>query len=304
MILIIAPEDDLHAVVVGQRLRDRGVPFTIWNTTWFPWRHRVTWSPLETHISCTNDLPLEQIAHVWWRRYRGPTLSPTLADEAVKRFCAGEASELLRGMFSSGIAITNDPHAEWRADSKILQLTIARSLGLTIPRTIVSNNREAIHHFLKAVGTAVLKPLLCDYPHSIETRACALEDFVDETTTRLAPTMVQERVPCAADIRVCVIGNRVFAAELISADENRIDWRLTASGWRPHTLPGNLEDKLRRMVDVLDLEMGSYDLRLTPEGEYVFFELNPNGQFLFLEVDADLPISQTVADYLAFGRDL
>jgi hypothetical protein len=45
--------------------------------------------------------------------------------------------------------------------------------------------------------------------------------------------------------------------------------------------------------------MASVDLRLTPNGEYVFFEVNPSGQFLFLEIDTGLPISAAVASYLA-----
>ena len=40
-------------------------------------------------------------------------------------------------------------------------------------------------------------------------------------------------------------------------------------------------------------------LRRTPNGDYVFFEVNPAGQWHFVEQRTGLPISQAVADYLA-----
>ena len=41
---------------------------------------------------------------------------------------------------------------------------------------------------------------------------------------------------------------------------------------------------LRGVMRRLGLAFGAFDLRLTPEGEYVFLEVNPSGQFLFLEL--------------------
>jgi glutathione synthase/RimK-type ligase-like ATP-grasp enzyme len=53
----------------------------------------------------------------------------------------------------------------------------------------------------------------------------------------------------------------------------------------------------------LGLEYGAIDLRLTPDGEYVFFEVNPAGQFLFVEHACGLPISAALAARLAAGRE-
>jgi len=37
---------------------------------------------------------------------------------------------------------------------------------------------------------------------------------------------------------------------------------------------------------------------VTPQGEYIFLEINPNGQWLWIEELANLPISQALADLL------
>jgi hypothetical protein len=37
---------------------------------------------------------------------------------------------------------------------------------------------------------------------------------------------------------------------------------------------------------------------LTPDGEFVFLELNPNGQWLWLEEELGLPLVASMADLL------
>ena len=306
MILIIAPEDDFHAIVVSERLQDLGHECQIWNTTWFPWKDRISWTPGQ-HATCKgfDTISFKDVSRIWWRRYRYPTPSPQLTDPHVKRFCDSEAHAFLHGLLSEGIPVTNNPSAERRADSKVIQLRLAHQLGLQIPRTIISNENEAIIKFLTSVPRAICKTLVCDYPHGIETRICTFEDFLDPENVALAPTIVQELVPCAADIRVCIVGERIFAGELVRphASEEDVDWRMTASGWRPHKLPTNVGRLLRAMLNEFRLEMGSFDLRYTPDERYVFFELNPSGQFLFLEIDAGLRISEAVAETLSNRKD-
>ena len=46
------------------------------------------------------------------------------------------------------------------------------------------------------------------------------------------------------------------------------------------------------------LNYGAFDLILTPNGRYIFLEINPVGEFYWLEKHAGLPISQAIADIL------
>jgi len=46
------------------------------------------------------------------------------------------------------------------------------------------------------------------------------------------------------------------------------------------------------------INFASLDMILTPEGEFVFLELNPNGQWYWLEVELGLPLVQSLADLL------
>jgi glutathione synthase/RimK-type ligase-like ATP-grasp enzyme len=51
-------------------------------------------------------------------------------------------------------------------------------------------------------------------------------------------------------------------------------------------------------MDRLGLVYGAIDMRLTPEGEYVFLEINPTGQWLFIEAATGQPIAAAFADLL------
>ena len=301
MILVVAPEDDLHACVVRERLVARGVDCMIWDSARFPWRDRVSWTPGDDAAVRLGEteIALSDVTRIWWRRSRPPTINPVVEDAQVRRFCAGEARELVRGIMLAGVPVTNDPAAEQRAGSKILQLTIAARVGLPVPPTVVSNDHDRLRAFLVAHPRSVIKTLRCDYVTSIPTRVMREQDLSDPTAVSLAPVIVQALVDCEADVRVCIFGEQIFAAAMRRPDRNEnVDWRLTASGWEPLELPTVVSQRLRKALDELGLETGSFDLRLTSDGTFVFLEVNPSGQFLFLEVDAGLPVSEAMAAHL------
>lgn len=299
-ILIIAPEDDLHADVVTQRVQRAGHNCITWNTTWFPWKNSVSWdSNGRSHFRVLGcEFALDEISAIWWRRYRPATISPMIIDSHVKQFCSSESSALLQGIFYHSEKVINSPMRERAASLKQAQLVAATRHGIRIPRTIISNDGAAIRRFVQSEKATICKTLICDYPHSVPTRVCSVDDFANDEEVALAPIIVQELVPCALDIRVCIVGDQIFCAELWRKNREEVDWRMTPSGWKPHLMPKDLMDQLQTLVRYFGLDMASIDLRLTPEGDYYFFEINPSGQFLFLEIDAGLPVSDAVASLL------
>ena len=212
-----------------------------------------------------------------------------------------ESRDALRGVLAAtDIRVTNDVDAERRAGSKMLQLVTAKKVGLVIPETIVSNDRRACLEFLVRHPRAIIKPLQANYVRLVETRQCDESYFEDEFKTSICPATVQELIVCVADVRVTVIGEQVFAAALFRKDANdRVDWRTQPGKWTAHELPLQIKERLIQFMKCMQLDSGSLDFRLTPEGDYVFLEVNPSGQFLFLEVDAGLPVSEAFAAFLA-----
>ena len=69
--------------------------------------------------------------------------------------------------------------------------------------------------------------------------------------------------------------------------------------YAPHELPEPLRQRLFGLMRTMCLTYGAVDLRLTPEGDYVFLEINPAGQFLYIELATGQPIAAELARQLA-----
>ena len=107
----------------------------------------------------------------------------------------------------------------------------------------------------------------------------------------------------SSDIRVTVVGDEVFAAEILSQnrESSRVDWRATDDRnleHRVHELPSTLIRRCRRLVSHLGISFGAIDFALKKDGTYVFFEINPNGEWLWIEDLLKMPISDRIAAWL------
>jgi glutathione synthase/RimK-type ligase-like ATP-grasp enzyme len=122
---------------------------------------------------------------------------------------------------------------------------------------------------------------------------------------RWAPVIFQRYIEAEADIRVTVIGDELFAAAAdVRCAGYPTDVRLNLdAAYVPHQLPESIGAQLRRMVNELGLRYGAIDLRLTPDGRYVFLEINPAGQFLYIEQATGQKIAAALAALLASSEN-
>jgi glutathione synthase/RimK-type ligase-like ATP-grasp enzyme len=130
------------------------------------------------------------------------------------------------------------------------------------------------------------------------------EDLADLSGLSLCPATFQERLAKSLEIRVTVVGQHVMSAALDSKASARAahDWRRDGlrmlQDWRPYQLPGEVEEKILRLMDYFSLNYGAIDIILTPDDRHVFLELNPCGEFFWLERTPGLPISEAIASVL------
>jgi glutathione synthase/RimK-type ligase-like ATP-grasp enzyme len=59
-----------------------------------------------------------------------------------------------------------------------------------------------------------------------------------------------------------------------------------------------VQERCVRLIERLELCYGAIDMILTPDGRYVFLEINPSGQYLWIEMETGLPISAAICDLL------
>jgi glutathione synthase/RimK-type ligase-like ATP-grasp enzyme len=194
------------------------------------------------------------------------------------------------------------------------QLALARSVGLAVPKTITSNDPDRVRSFAAECGGAVVAKLLHSSVSMRQTangrrgyppRLLGEHELGDELErVRLCPQLFQEPIAKRSELRVTVVGSRVFAAAIDShdRDDESLDWGddpQRIASFHACELPDPVARSILALLDRLGLEFATIDLIVTPEHRHVFLELNPISYFGFVERAAKLPISDAIADLLA-----
>ena len=120
---------------------------------------------------------------------------------------------------------------------------------------------------------------------------------------RLAPCQFQKYIPKRVELRVTVVGDVFFVAELDTQKSTRsaLDWRrydFVNVKYRKSVLPPYVEELLRKLMKDLGLSFGCIDLIVTPDDEYVFLEVNQCGQWYWIEEMTGLPILEAMVNRL------
>lgn len=195
--------------------------------------------------------------------------------------------------------VINRPSAAASNNSKPYQAMLIESLGFATPDTLITTDPEAAHQFLLHHGSVVYK--------SISGVRSIVARFRDADQSRLAdvrwcPTQFQEFIK-GQDFRVHVIGNDVFACEMISeADDYRYAARSGLSvEIRRAVLPTDIINRCRTLAAGLRLPVVGIDLRRTAEGRWYCFEVNPSPGFSYYEQATDQPLAFSIARLLLQG---
>ena len=126
-----------------------------------------------------------------------------------------------------------------------------------------------------------------NFLRSIYTTLLREQDLALLDSIRLAPGFFQEYIPKRVELRVTVIGDEIFTAELHSQvhEQTRYDWRHyeVEVPMDEHHLPVEIAEHCLALTKAYGLHFSTSDLIVTPEGRYVFLEMNPNGQFLWVQ---------------------
>lgn len=240
----------------------------------------------------------------WWRRVRPFSVDPLLVAGEMRAFAESETSQAIGGMLDSlPCRWVNPRAADEAAHRKPYQWTVAQRLGILVPRTLVTSDPEQARRFIaeSASKRVVYKPFLASTPSWRETRVIGPADLERLQLLRLAPVIFQEYID-GADLRVSIVGEQVFAAEIDARGTTYpYDMRMVIgeAQMRATELARPLRNSLLALMQELGLDYGAIDLRAADDGRVFFLEVNPAGQWLFVEQRTGLPISQAVAQFLA-----
>lgn len=320
-ILILADESDESVQMVTKHLYDKSIDFAVFNTKRFPLE--IGLSVVLDNNQLTGKIVLSDrtiltsdVGVIWNRRIHRPIIDSDISNQLIHDWTEEESYFALESFLS----LMKDcpwmnpvfPEEKMRYN-KLIQMSIAKQVGLEIPASIVSNMPSLVKDFYDSNGATVLKPLKIGFVHNPDGNQHILyttyvpKDLFYENMDKISicPVFFQEKLEKEIELRIVVVGEKVFACAIDSQsnDVTAIDWRkqIFLDSYLPHAkfnLPDEVSAKCVDLTKRLGLLSGSIDMILTPDGRYVFLEINQNGQWGWLEVLTGLPISEAIAELL------
>lgn len=326
-VLVLAGDDDLHADGVFDRLRQLGVRVERIDPEgdWAPrdgLSLRVGADGVAGAIRLgSRSLELGEIGAVFCRSwsFRRPAESEPFHEHLRAHEMRAGLAGLMRCLRSR--FWINEPWLEEPVDSKMFQAMEAIRFGLPIPETLATTDPdEAVDFHRRMSGRVVIKQLsevsLVDAAGGADGAPIVHGFFTEPVPEevlrsaaaeiRNAPCLLQERVEKAADLRITVVGDRIFGHRIRSQDDPaaREDFRRGLG--LPHStceLAAPIADRLRAMLRSWGIHFAACDFVERLDGEVVFLEANVTGNWLWLEGPGEFPIVDSIVADLAAAAE-
>ena len=181
--------------------------------------------------------------------------------------------------------------------SKPYQAARIERVGFATPDTLITNDPDAVLAFLGHHRRVIYK--------SLSGVRSIVSELDDQSLARLAnisccPVQFQELV-VGVDIRVHVVGDEIFASEILST---AIDYRYASrdacgrTELRTTTVDDVVAERCFTLANLLELPVCGIDLRITDDGSVYCFEVNPSPGFSYYEANTGQPIAKAIARYL------
>ncbi|MBV8695588.1 MAG: ATP-grasp ribosomal peptide maturase [Ktedonobacteraceae bacterium] len=318
-VLVLTQQLDAHADLVIHELNRRNVPVMRFDTADFPQRatliaHTRNGKWEGTLLTQSHSLELEHIASIWYRRPAPFELDPALPPSG-QQFASAEARMAIGGLLRSAHCLwVNHPEKIVSADYKPWQLQVASDCGLDIPASLLTNEPTEVFAFFEQCRSHMIYKTLSGgliisesgEAVSIYTSRVTLDDLrMESERVRSTACLFQELVPKKVELRITIVGNRVFSAEISYRDPDQaaLDWRTAYQNlqYRVYDLPEEIRRKCLAFMKQLGLLFAALDIIVTPDDRYIFVEANACGQWSWIQNATGLPICETLVDLLV-GR--
>lgn len=300
-VLILSSMYDFSTDLVVQRLENNGDAFIRLNKEQLS-DYEIFFDPINTILRVKGeyvDVETSNVKSVWFRQPVFLRNTPGRSIDINEQLSLSQWNAFLRGLMVFDKAYwMNWPQATYAAESKPYQLMIAKKIGFSVPQTIISNSLgfdrlPSKNFIIKSMDTVLLKEN--DDCYFTYTSKANPEDFTLDKTKQ-APITFQEYIEDKLDIRVTIVGSKVYAVA-IKSNGNAIsdDWRTLKKEDLEYVdieLPVRIKKLCIEYVKLLGLNYGAIDFIKTKD-EYIFIEINPTGEWGWLsndkrEIDYDI----------------
>jgi glutathione synthase/RimK-type ligase-like ATP-grasp enzyme len=322
-LLILTSQSDRHADAVIKELADRrcGVDVIRINTDRLSTSldYKFHWTDngeLQSQLLTALDsgVTAKNVRVVWYRKPEDSPPHPALTDPIAQNCSVLEYREFLRsfaGLFPEAKWV-NDYWQMQRYSIKTTQFQVAKKARLAVPETLMTNRLCEVRALADRHPEIIHKPMAFrhfrwgdDY-YFCFTHLLTKDELssLTDADVQYAPAVYQQRIHKARELRVTVVGERVFGCEIKTQPETlqAVDSRMDAwAGELPYAavdVPLELQRQLVEVLRLMGLNFGTFDLIQDASGTYYFLEVNPNGQYYRFELKTGLPITSAMVDLI------
>lgn len=179
-------------------------------------------------------------------------------------------------------------------------LLIAQKYGLTIPKFIITNNLDNLdsENYISKPLSEATHFLTKNFVYTMYTKK------IRSIKEKFLPSLFQENIQKKYEIRSFFIENTFFSMAIFSQNDKQtqVDFRKynfnKPNRNIPYKLPTEIEDKLKKLMNELQLKTGSIDIIKGNDGEYYFLEVNPVGQFGMTSKPCNYNIEKVISNIL------
>jgi Glutathione synthase/Ribosomal protein S6 modification enzyme (glutaminyl transferase) len=310
MILCITHSRDFYNIdIFFEYLKSKNIPYFRLNSNKINNNQKISISEngFELTDESRNTVHSEEITAVWHRKSWRIDI-PEELDESFRKIFLKEYSTLRYNVFTAleNVPWINPFENENKIDgNKMLQLNIAQKHGLTVPKTIFSNDADKItaffHKYCKGKMVAKLHGVISKSmggENLLSTNIIDEDSLENIADVEYCPMIFQPYIEKEYELRIVYLDEEFFTGK-INNSENA-DWRIAQGNyfWSEYHLPENIKQNLTAMMKEMGLYLGAIDVIKGKDGQYYFLEVNPQGEWGMLQKDLNFPIAQRIADNL------
>jgi glutathione synthase/RimK-type ligase-like ATP-grasp enzyme len=319
MLFILTNSLDATASFLTPLLQRSNTSFIRFDTDFIVSRATFKYSHCEPHLRIDDVwYRPSQIDYIWYRR------PEQLKDERFDvspegKYANTEWTEFFENFFAHvpKHKWVNHPSCNAAASRKLEQLTTATSFGIKIPDTITTQEPTELREFYeKHAGRIIAKPVSTGYVERqgkerdslIYTNIVRGEELLNLDDLRVCPTLFQEFIEKAYDVRITVLDNHITAVSLKAQETDgtqRCDIRrnnMSDVSYSKINLPETVKKGIGKFMMKYSLRFAAIDMVVSKNGDWYFLEINPNGQWAWLDTSAATNIGSSFVEVFSNGQ--
>ncbi|ULB35728.1 hypothetical protein [Proteiniphilum propionicum] len=254
---------------------------------------------------------LKEFSAVYFRRPELPNINNNGLSSGEIQFLRNEFYYTLEGLYKilNDLYWVSPVYAIREAENKIYQLELAKSIGFSIPDSIITNiYADSLDFYNRNKSNCIVKPIKSGLIEDTNIPKVVFTNLLKEKPKikqiELSPNFFQAHIKKTYDVRVTMVGDKPFAVLIDSQNnsETLVDWRKGEFSLK-HTkikLPDEILKQCITLLKTLNLRFGAIDFILDTNEDFIFLEINPNGQWAWIEKQTGYDISNEIVNLLEY----